>query len=378
VAARACAIVLLGLSLSSPARADVEEEQPKFALTFGKLWVTPIIGPAYTPELGLLIAGGILLSYRFDDLSPRSSAPVALSYSTTGALTFTAKPSLYLLEDKLRVDFYYGNKTMTDNYFGVGYQLGNTTPIGETTTQYHRTLLALNGSALWRLRESLYLGGSWDFTDTDATQLAATMAQDPTVVAQGTYFRNSGFGPILRYDSRDVPENAFSGVFFQAKYMWYRPGFGGTTDYEIVDIDYRQYQPIGGRPGVTLAWNVRTRTGGGGVPWTDLSFLGSGSDLRGYREGRYRDNTMIYALLEFRWMDLKSFSSEGKPLFGLNGVVSWIGAGTMGSSYGHLNCILPNFGVGYRIAVQGRSAIRLDMGAGRESTGFYFSFNEAF
>jgi hypothetical protein len=65
-------------------------------------------------------------------------------------------------------------------------------------------------------------------------------------------------------------------------------------------------------------------------------------------------------------------------LFGLNGVVSWIGAGTMGSSYAHLNCILPNFGVGYRIAVQGRSAIRLDMGAGRESTGFYFSFNEAF
>jgi hypothetical protein len=50
----------------------------------------------------------------------------------------------------------------------------------------------------------------------------------------------------------------------------------------------------------------------------------------------------------------------------------------MGSSYGHLNCVLPNFGVGYRFVVQGRMAVRLDMGAGRESTGFYFSFNESF
>ena len=369
---------LVAAMTPATARADVEEQKPMFALTFGKLWVTPIIGPGYTPELGFLIAGGILLSYRFDDVAPRSSAPIALSYTTTGAVTFTAKPSLYLLEDRLRVDFYYGNKSITDNYFGVGYQLGNTTPIGPDTTQYHRDFLALNGSGLWRIRESLYFGGSWDFSKTDASQLALQMAQDPTVVAQGTYFRNSGFGPILRYDSRDLPENAFTGIFLQIKYLFYRPGFGGTTSYDIFDIDYRQYHTLD-RPGVTLAWNVRTRTGPSGtVPWTDLSFLGSGSDLRGYREGRYRENTMIYALLEFRWMDLKSYDPNGNPLFGLNGVVSWIGAGTMGSGYGHLNCLLPNFGVGYRIAVQGRSAIRLDMGAGRESTGFYFSFNEAF
>src|SRR5207237_1416137 len=135
----------LGLALISPAvRADVEEEKPKLALIFGKLWITPLLGPAYTPELGFVIAGGTLLSYRFDDESPRSSAPIALSYSTTGALSFTIKPAMYLLEDQLRVDAYFGAKSMTDNYFGVGYQAGNSTPIGETTTQYHRDFLQLN------------------------------------------------------------------------------------------------------------------------------------------------------------------------------------------------------------------------------------------
>lgn len=378
VRTRVFAIACLVLLLAPPAaRGEVEEEKPKLALIFGKWWLTPILGPGYTPELGFVIAGGALVSYRFDDDSPRSSAPVALSYSTTGAQVFTIKPSLYLLQDQLRVDAYFGLKNMTDNYFGVGYDLGNTTPLGPDTTQYHRYFRQLNGGAMWQLRPNLYFGGWVDFNHTEATELNPRMQADPNVVAQGTTFTNTGIGPILRYDSRDFPQNAFEGVFFQAQYLWYRPALGGSTVYDILDLDYRQYMTIR-RPGVTLAWNVRTRNGVHDVPWTELSLLGSGSDLRGYREGRYRENTILYGLLEFRWMDLKSFDDGGHPLFGLNGVVSWVGMGTMGSSYLHLNCLLPNFGVGYRIVVQGRMAIRLDMGAGRESTGFYFSFNEAF
>ncbi|HYV66565.1 MAG TPA: BamA/TamA family outer membrane protein [Myxococcales bacterium] len=379
MAPRAWAVALLVLALlPRRARSEVEEEKPKLAFTFGKFWITPILGPGYTPELGFLIAGGTLVSYKFDDESPRSSAPISLSYSSTGALVFTVKPSLYLLQDQLRIDAYLGIKDMTDNYFGVGYDLGNSTKLGESTTQYHRDYKQLNGGAMWRIRPNLYFGGWIDFNRTDATQLAPQMAQDPTIVAQGTYFKNTGVGPILRYDSRDVPENAFEGVYFQAQYLFYRPGLGGTTNFSIVDLDYRQYLSLD-RPGVTLAWNFRTRHGSGDqVPWTELSLLGSATDLRGYREGRYRDNTILYGIVEFRWMDFKGMNRAGQPKFGLNGVVSWIGAGTMGSSYAHLNCLLPNFGVGYRIVVQDRMAIRLDMGAGRESTGFYFSFNEAF
>jgi outer membrane protein assembly factor BamA len=292
-------------------------------------------------------------------------------------VVFTVKPSMSLLEDRLRIDAYYGNKSMTDNYFGVGYQAGNLTPLGPDTTQYHRNFNQINGSVLWRIRESLYFGGSFDLSNTDASELAAQMQQDPTVLAQGTHFNNRGAGPILRFDSRDYPQNAFSGVYFQAQWLLYREVLGANTHYNILDLDYRQYMSVS-RPGVTLAWNVRTRSGAGNVPWTELSFLGSSTDLRGYREGRYRDGTMIYGLLEFRWMDFKGLNPAGHELFGLNGVVSWIGVGTMGSDYLHLNCVLPNFGVGYRIVIQERMAVRLDMGAGRESTGFYFSFNESF
>jgi len=281
VISRARAVAFVALALASQAARSEEEEKPKLAFTFGKFWITPILGPGYTPELGFLIAGGTLVSYKFDDVSPRSSAPISLSYSSTGALVFTVKPSFYLLEDRLRVDAYLGIKDMTDNYFGVGYDLGSSTTLGETTTQYHRDYRQLNGGAMWRVWPNLYLGGWLDLNRTEATKLAPQMAQDPTIAAQGTYFKNTGVGPILRYDSRDFPQNAFEGVFLQAQYLFYRPGLGGTTNYSIIDLDYRQYLSLD-RPGVTLAWNVRTRHGSGEqVPWTELSLLGSATDLRG-------------------------------------------------------------------------------------------------
>ena len=39
---------------------------------------------------------------------------------------------------------------------------------------------------------------------------------------------------------------------------------------------------------------------------------------------------------------------------------------------------LPNFGLGFRFEVEPRMNLRLDLGFGKNSAGFYFSFNEAF
>ncbi|MFL5426724.1 MAG: hypothetical protein ACJ783_17000, partial [Myxococcales bacterium] len=52
----------LALALAPAAPAE-EEVPPKLALAYGKWWITPILGPGYTPELGFLIAGGALVSY---------------------------------------------------------------------------------------------------------------------------------------------------------------------------------------------------------------------------------------------------------------------------------------------------------------------------
>jgi hemolysin activation/secretion protein len=209
-----------------------------------------------------------------------------------------------------------------------------------------------------------------DINRTEATAMSPKMAADAAVVAGGSDIGNVGSGPVVRFDTRDFPENAFEGVLLQGSYATYRSKGAAQALFQVLDLDYRHYLPL---PSATLAWNVRARHGFGNVPWTELGGVGSPYDLRGYRWGRYRQRAVAYGIVEYRLR----FSSEDSPL-GRHGAVAWIGVGTLGVDYAHLEGTLPNVGVGYRLVVQGRLNARLDVGQGRGERAMYFNFSEAF
>jgi hypothetical protein len=60
--------------------------------------------------------------------------------------------------------------------------------------------------------------------------------------------------------------------------------------------------------------------------------------------------------------------------------VLWLGAGAVGKNVSDLDNhpILPTAGVGYRFEVKPSMNVRLDMGFGKESAGFYFQVAEAY
>ena len=64
-----------------------------------------------------------------------------------------------------------------------------------------------------------------------------------------------------------------------------------------------------------------------------------------------------------------------------HGAVAWVGTGTVWD-FDNVDSQnmewLPNFGVGYRLELQPRMNLRLDVGIGQESSGIYFNFNESF
>jgi hypothetical protein len=85
---------------------------------------------------------------------------------------------------------------------------------------------------------------------------------------------------------------------------------------------------------------------------------------------------MIYLMAEYRYQ----FSNADGTLK-KSGVVGWIGGGSIfgvGNTEETNNKILPNFGIGYRLELQPRMNLRVDMGFGRETMGIYVNFNEAF
>jgi hypothetical protein len=169
-----------------------------------------------------------------------------------------------------------------------------------------------------------------------------------------------------------VPVNAWEGTFVEVSATFFGSYLGSQNTYQVYDLDLRKYVRIN-RPGRTLALQIRGRFGYNDVPYGEMSQLGTPFDLRGYTWGRYRDNSMLFALAEYRHMFLRN-NGEISP----HGLVVWTGAGSVGETAAYFNNWLPCFGIGYRLTVQPRMNLRIDFGFGTESQGFYFNFNEAF
>jgi len=359
-----------GSTGSSTVAAEPEEPPRAFR-------ITPIVAPGYTPELELTVAAGALMSFSPDPSNeklPRSSLPVALGISTNGSFIGFARLSSFWLDDFLRFNADVWFKDQPDHYFGVGYESGRALEQGSDTA-YDRRWWQFVPTVLFRLYGHFYAGAIIDLNRTKARNVNPVMAMDPDYVEFGADNFNFGLGATLQVDTRDVPVNAYNGYLLSVAFVHHDESLGSHNTYEILDFDYRHALEVV-RPGSTLVWQVRSRHGIGDVPWGELSMVGSPFDLRGYRWGRFRDNTSLYGLVEYRAM----FEGDRKSWVGLGrfGIVFWAGAGSVGEDYGDLSNWLPNWGLGGRFELQDRLNLRLDLGFGDDSTAFYLNFNEAF
>jgi outer membrane protein assembly factor BamA len=376
-------ILLLAVVSSSVQAQDMTKQQKKEKrqarkqekIKSGKLMVTPLAGPAYTPELGFTIAGGIMTSFKTDkadSLIQRSSVPIMLGFSATGAYFLQTKWTTFWHEDKLRIYSDLNFKNMPDNYWGIGYENARNTVKSDSTTKYVRTWFQLNPKFLWQFRKNWFVGPIINLNYTKGTDASAGVASDPYYVKYNDKPFNSGLGIVFQYDSRDVPVNAWKGAFVELAATFFGSYAGGQNSYQTYEFDLRKYFQIK-RPGRTVAIQLKGRAAINNVPYGEMSQPGTPFDLRGYTWGRYRHESMIIALAEYRHMFLKK-NGEMSP----HGIVLWAGAGTLGDSVSDFKNWLPNFGVGYRLQVQPRMNLRIDIGFGTDSQGFYFNFNEAY
>jgi hypothetical protein len=355
-----------------------------------KVMLTPFVAPGYTPEQGLLLSLGALISFRTNpgfkpgglrELVQRSTITFNGSYSTTGALNVNAELSSFWKGDRLRIFTKFAFKDMPDSYWGVGYDAGKA-PEVDSLTGYHRDSWLLQPKVLFRINDKALIGGLLDLNSTSASDVSDGMAADPYYQEFGPDNQNTGAGFVFQFDTRDVAANAWKGMYLNAQATFYGKWLGGQNLYQVYDVDYRQYKQLS-RPGITLAWTARTRLTYGEVPWAELSQVGSSTDLRGYRQGRYRDKAMLYGIVEYRHQFLNAKRKGGMSR---HGYVGWVGAGSVGVNLAGLDNWLPNWGVGYRFEVQPRMSVRGDLGFGREflASGnkfvpsVYFSFTEAF
>ena len=100
-----------------------------------------------------------------------------------------------------------------------------------------------------------------------------------------------------------------------------------------------------------------------------VALMGGSYSMRGYYEGRYRDNDLVQAQVELR-----------QKIYNRHGITLWGGAGNVFPDMDKFKWshTLPTYGIGYRWEFKNRINVRLDYGIGKDVKAFYFNINEAF
>lgn len=350
-------------------------EKKQNAIDKGDPFLSILAGPGYTPDNGALIGGGFLYTFKTnktDSLIQRSSVPLNLFYSTKGNIGIKSKLKSFWNEDKIRFNLNLNATKAQDNYFGVGFESADQIDLGDDTSKYDRVSYQISPEFLYRLKRNFYVGALFDLNSTDVKEANSIMLNDPYYQEYGPKNLNIGLGVSLNYDSRDIAVNAYKGYFAKFGFTNYSKSFGSDNNYSIFELDFRTYHTIT-RPGNTFAVKLYGRFGTGNVPYAQLSTLGGNDGLRGYLTGKYIEKTAVFAIPEWRYMFLKKDGSMSK-----HGFATWVGLGTIAESISKIEKFVPNVGLGYRFEVQPRMNVRIDYGIGKQTSGLYFNFTEAF
>lgn len=385
------------IHVQTPDTASIPEESPLRPLSKKELHRQRVAkrnlhynilgGPSYTPDFGVLVGGSALLTFRMnpsDTTQRRSVVPVAIALMFKGGLNLFSKPQLFFKGDRFRIFGTFSYKNTQENFYGIGYETNKHYVRSDTTSQYRYSGIQVNPWFLFRLGHSNFFAGPQiDINYDKMTKPAKYLVDEPSYkeaggTAEGYTNFSSGVGFLLTYDTRDVPANAYKGMYLDFRGMMYQKFLGSDNNFYRLEVDYRQYKSVGRRK--VIAWTAQTKNVFGDVPLNKYALSGTPFDLRGYYMGQFRDKTSHVVMAEYRQMINTQKRNWATKLLSHVGYVAWAGCGFMGPNPGKIEGVLPNLGVGLRIEVQPRMNVRLDLGRDmvNKQNLFYFNMTEAF
>lgn len=332
-----------------------------------KIDLSFIGAPSYTKEasvgLGLLVSGLYRVD-RTDSLTPPSDVSLFGNVSVSGFYMVGISGNTLFSHNRSRVVYEVSFASKPLDFWGIGYDAGHS----NERSDYLRRQVKFDAGYLYSVWKCLYVGGHIQFAHTKASKIDSIAVANNYFEGQKYHYTATGIGVSLQYDTRDYLTAPQKGVYLMVKQMVYPKGLGNCTStlYKTVanaDYYHRLWK------GAVLAWDVYGEFNSEDTPWPMLAELGGSYRMRGYYQGKYMDNNLICAQVEYR-------QYIGHRI----GCVVWGGAGNVFRSFndyqwGHT---LPNYGLGLRWEFKQHVNVRIDYGFGKKTSGLVFNINEAF
>ncbi len=330
-------------------------------------FVVPIMG--YTPDTSVALATVGIARFRFagsSEESRPSTLASLLTWTFKNQLLVRVGPQIYMDNEQWYFRGEVNYEDWPELFFGVGPKASR-----DDQEKLERRSLRVQGDLRYALyKRNLYLGlfGQHVQTEIPVKEPGGLLDQQLVVGSEGGTV--SGIGPSLVWDTRDSDVFARRGQFLRFQTIFYRRDFGGDFDHDVISIDARTFTEVA--PDHILAFQVLGRLSSGEVPFFNMALLGGVSQMRGFLEGRFRDNHMLVGQAEYR-----------SPYIWRLSFVGFASAGQVARRVDEfeLNSVKLSGGGGVRFAVNRKEGInmRADFGfAQDEGFGAYVAFIEAF
>jgi outer membrane protein assembly factor BamA len=190
----------------------------------------------------------------------------------------------------------------------------------------------------------------------------------------------SGLSVNFLYDTRDNQICPYKGIYANINYRINPTFLGSSQNSSTLWTEFRTYIGLSKKTPRHLIgfWAFGEFTISGRLPYLTMPYLGDDQRARsgrGYTNGRFRGDHMVYGEVEYRFPIW--------PCTNIIGGVLFVNAVTTSNSQRDVKLfeyIRPAVGFGIRIMVNKyfRTNINLDYAIGKESSGFYFSGQETF
>jgi hypothetical protein len=336
---------------------------------YSKKDINLIILPSadYSPETGLRL--GVFADYyyklggKYDSITKQSITWVEAQYSFKNQLftqlyssTFTKNNNYYILSRA-------GYVNNLEKYWGYSYP--NASAKNFANIEYMKTYINLKLTK--RIYEHIYTGFNANYTQySDGREVKTNVVDEALLNINAS---NIGAGISCTYDSRNSQIGSTSGGYFDVSTTNHYDIKNKQKGFGTVTLDGRYFYS---RKKHLFAHQAYLMHSYNDAPLFEKAKVGGISMLRGYFQGRYRDDDMWCLQTEYRYLF--------HPLFKIVYFAS-IGATANDLNQLFTNQLLASNGLGLRLQINKKKNVymRFDGAIAKDgSTGFYIKMGEAF
>ncbi len=399
---------------SLKAQSDTLHTDSVFSLKKGEIKILPVPIVGANPTVGFLYGVAISGNAMFGDpKNTRMSTSIStLNYSTNKQLLMFIKTNIYTTGDNwiLLGDWRYFDSSQPTFGLGTGPQ---SSKLVSTGYEYHDGMFSepistdqmlafnyikLSEIALKKVKKFIYVGVGYHldyhYNIKDNLLKLDTIGGPIRITSHYAYSKAHNFNPKTYtlsglslnfvYDSRDNAANPYHGRYALASYRINPIFIGSTQNSTSLWLEYRDYFGVSKKRERDLIgiWLWSDLEISGKRPYMDLGAIGwdqFGKSGRGYTQGRFRGNNIIYSEAEYRahiWGTKKSPELIGAVVF-----ANATTASNKDANIPLFKYVNYAYGIGLRLMVQKptRINVTIDYAWGQYGAqGLFINANEVF